>query len=160
MKLLIHSPTTAQPLKLKGMDWWFHRTFYWTCDYASMLGSNLNNVSKRGHCSIPTQVRRVYTDDNTSVVIWLCWVKLNMVHNILHGIVLSQYCSSKTTGAHNRILFTLTKVVINPVVNMYAEFITLNEINIYILYLYIYILISNIGAYMCMYVCVYVCLCI
>ena len=30
------------------MDKLFHHTFYWTCDYLSMLGLKLNHVSKRG----------------------------------------------------------------------------------------------------------------
>ena len=33
--------STVQPLKLLGMDKWFHPTLYWTCDYLSMLGSML-----------------------------------------------------------------------------------------------------------------------
>ena len=31
-----------------GMNKWFHPTFYWACDYLSMLGLKLNHISKRG----------------------------------------------------------------------------------------------------------------
>ena len=32
-----------------GMDKCFHPTFFWACDYWSMLGLKLDHVSKRGH---------------------------------------------------------------------------------------------------------------
>ena len=45
MKLLIR-------LKPLTMPTYFHPTLYWGCDYLSMLGFNVNHVSKSGPCGI------------------------------------------------------------------------------------------------------------
>ena len=39
-----------------GMDKWFRPTFYWACDYLSMLGLKLNHVNKRGPWSLASDI--------------------------------------------------------------------------------------------------------
>ena len=57
IKSLIHSQTsTVTPLNLR-MDNYFHPTLYWTCNYLSILGLNLNHVRKRKKQTSRTNVR-------------------------------------------------------------------------------------------------------
>ena len=45
-EILIHSNISTAHLWSLGMDKWFHPKLYWTCDYLSMLGLELNHISK------------------------------------------------------------------------------------------------------------------
>ena len=48
IKLLINSSTSTVQLLSLGMDKEFHPTLYNGCNYLSMVGLDLNHVSKRG----------------------------------------------------------------------------------------------------------------
>ena len=50
-----------------GMDELFHPTFHWACDYLSMLGLKLINVSKRGH------LQQTATNKKSRVPALLSW---------------------------------------------------------------------------------------
>ena len=90
-----------------GMDKYIHSTFYWVCDYLSMLGLKLNHVSKRGYWYVNHSNRWILYDiicSSTFVRFWLifcqCFMRgyfslIHLSHNVslkYHQMSLSSEC--------------------------------------------------------------------
>ena len=109
------------------MDKWFHPTLYWKCDYLSMLGSNLNHVSKSG----PSYLRMVINASdsggrNGNTYFTQGWVQQSWLEQRKSHIYI-QPCHKKSCRNYINMAFWilcrgLTQFICHPVTEKYRDF--------------------------------------